>query len=277
MVLSAACFAAAHSAIRKVSADIHPFEIALIRNLFGLMLLAPWLAKDRFRSLRTTKLNLHFLRAILNAGFMLGFFYGLSLIPVADATALNFSAPLFGSLLAVIILKEKVGWRRWGALIIGFASTLVILRPGLEGISLGAVLVLLASLSWGGVMICVKKLGVTESSLTTTTYLALFLTPITLVVALPFWVWPDGGQIAWLIAIAAFSTIAQLGLAESMKWADASMVLPFDFSRLIFAAIFGFLLFTEIPDFWTIFGGLLIFGSAIFITVREAQLRSSRN
>ena len=140
MVISAVSFAAAHAGVRELSDEIHPFATAFYRNIFGILLLLPWLVRDKFAALKTDCLKLHILRGGLNSGFMLGFFFALGLIPIAEATALNFTAPLFVTLLAVIILKERVGWRRWLALFVGFASTLVILQPGVQVISIGCLL-----------------------------------------------------------------------------------------------------------------------------------------
>ena len=275
MILSAASFAAAHAGVRELSNDIHPFATAFYRNIFGIILLSPWLVRNSFAALRTDHLKLHALRGGLNSGFMLGFFFALSLIPIAEATALNFTAPLFATLLAVVILKEQVGWRRWAALFIGFSSTLVILQPGVEVISVGAGLVLFASLSWAGSMIALKKLSNTESSLTSTIYLVLVLTPITFAVGFPYLSMPNIEQTVWLVEVAATSTIAQFFLSESLKQADATVVVPFDFSRLIWAAVFGFILFDEIPTVWVWLGGSLIFTSAVYITHRETRTKNN--
>jgi drug/metabolite transporter (DMT)-like permease len=204
---------------------------------------------------------------------MLGFFFALSLIPIAEATALNFTAPLFATLLAVIILKEQVGWRRWAALFVGFASTLVILQPGVEVVGVGAFLCLFASLAWAGSMITLKKLSETESSLTSTVYLVIVITPITFVAGFPHLLVPNVEQTIWLIEVAAASTIAQFFLSESLKQADATVVAPFDFSKLIWAAVLGFILFDEIPTVWVWLGGALIFTSAVYITHREGRIK----
>ena len=275
MVISAVSFAAAHAGVRELSDEIHPFATAFYRNIFGILLLLPWLARDKFAALKTDCLKLYILRGGLNSGFMLGFFFALGLIPIAEATALNFTAPLFVTLLAVIILKERVGWRRWLALFVGFASTLVILQPGVQVISIGAFLVLFASLAWAGSTITLKKLSKSESSLTSTVYLVIILTPVTFVASFPYLYLPNLEQTIWLVEVAATSTIAQYFLSESLKQADANVVVPFDFSRLIWAAVFGFILFGEIPTVWVWLGGTLIFASAVYITHRENRIKKS--
>lgn len=274
MILSAASFAAAHAGVRELSDEVHPFATAFYRNVFGIIFLLPWLLKNNFAVLKTKHLKLHTLRGVLNSGFMLGFFFALSLIPIAEATALNFTAPLFASLLAVIVLREFVGWRRWVALFIGFASTLIILQPGAEIISFGAILVLLASLSWAGSMIVLKKLSKTESSITSTLYLVLVLTPVTFIFGFQHLNILNLEQIIWLIEVAITSTMAQYFLSESLKNDDASAVAPYDFSRLIWAAIFGYILFDEVPSIWVWLGGALIVASVAYISYRETKNKS---
>ncbi len=277
MVLSAVCFAAAHAGVRELSPEIHPFETAFFRTILGLLLMMPWLMRNNFAAFKTQRIKLHAFRGFLNSGFLLGFFLALGLIPIAEATALNFTAPLFGTLLAIFILKEQVGWRRWAALLIGFAATLIILKPGSEVISVGAFLVLFASLAWASSMVVLKKLGKTESSITSTLYLLIFLSPISLIASLPYFIMPTGEQLLWLIEVAATSTAAQVFLADSLKNTDASLVLPFDFSRLIWAAVFGYLLFGEVADVSVWIGGAIIFVSTVYITYRETYLKRKQN
>jgi drug/metabolite transporter (DMT)-like permease len=275
MIISAVSFAAAHAGVRELSPEVHPFATAFFRNIIGIFLLLPWLICDNFEALKTDRFKMHVLRGGLNSGFMLGFFFALSLIPIAEATALNFTAPLFATLLAVVFLKEQVGWRRWAAIFVGFSSTLIILQPGVEVISIGALLVFFASLSWAGSTIALKKLSNTESSLTSTIYLIIVLTPITFFASLPYLNIPSLAQFIWLIEVAATSTIAQFFLSESLKQAEATVVIPFDFSRLIWAAVLGYIMFEEIPTIWVWLGGSLIFASAIYITHRETLAKGS--
>ena len=152
---------------------------------------------------------------------------------------------------------------------------MVILQPGVQVISVGAFLVLFASLAWAGSTITLKKLSKSESSLTSTVYLVIILTPVTFVASFPHLHLPNIEQTVWLVEVAATSTIAQYFLSESLKQADANVVVPFDFSRLIWAAVFGFILFGETPTVWVWLGGTLIFASAVYITHRENRIKKS--
>jgi len=273
MVLSTLFFAVMHASVRHVGAlGLHPFEIAFFRNLFGLLVVLPWLVRLGFAVFRTRRLGLHGLRAAVNAAAMLLFFYALTIAPLTQVTALAFTAPVFAALLAVLFLKERVGIGRWLAIMIAFLGTLVILRPGLETPSLGSLLTLLAAVGWAIVLLIVKVLGRTESSIGITAYMSLLIAPIALVPALGVWQWPTPHQLTWLVAIGIAGSSGQILLTQALKSAETHVVMPFDFFRLIWIAILSYLAFAEIPDLFTWVGGLLIFAGAGYITLQERRL-----
>lgn len=275
MALAAAAFSVMHAAIRHLSVEMHPFEIAFFRVFFGFFALAPVFLRQGWAPLRTTRLKLFAWRGVLNSAAMLMFFFSLSITPLATVAALSFTAPLFATLLAMLLLHETVRLRRWTAILIGFAGTLVILRPGFVDIGLGPLLVIGSSVVWAFALMIIKVLTRTESSVTITAYASIFLSPICLVAALPYWTWPGVEQLAWLAAIGIVGTVAQTAMNQSLKVADASAVLPVDFTKLIWASAIGFALFGELPDFWTWIGGALVFGGASYIGIRESRLRKS--
>jgi drug/metabolite transporter (DMT)-like permease len=268
-------FSAMHGGIRHVATDLHPFEVAFFRNLFGLVAILPLFGRSGLAVLRTTRLRLHALRGGLQVIAMLSFFTALTLAPLAEVSALSFTAPLFASLGATLFLGEVMRLRRWSALIVGFLGALIIIRPGLEAINLGTLLVLFASALWATAMLVIKTLGRTESSITTTAYMGLFLTPLSFLPALFVWQWPSWEQLAWLVAIGALGTFGHLAMAQAFKEAEATAVLPFDFTRLIWASVIGYLAFAEIPDLFTWIGGIVIFSSSTYIAVREAKLKGA--
>ncbi len=275
MALAAAAFSVMHAAIRHLSDEMHPFEIAFFRVFFGFFALAPVFLRDGWAPLRTTKIKLFAYRGVLNSAAMLMFFFSLSITPLATVAALSFTAPLFATLLAMLLLRETVQLRRWSALLIGFAGTLVILRPGIAEIGLGPMLVIGSSVVWAFALMLIKVLTRTESSVTITAYASIFLSPVCLVAAIPYWTWPGLEQLAWLAAIGVVGTVAQTAMNQSFKLADASAVLPMDFSKLIWASAIGFALFGEIPDLWTWVGGVMIFAGATYVGVRESRLRKA--
>lgn len=258
--------------IREASADIHAFEIAFFRNVFGFLALLPMLlGKGVKATMRTRRPLLHACRGILNAVAMLSFFYAVTVTPLSTVAALGFTAPLFAAVLAIPILGERPGWRRWAALAVGFLGALVIVRPGFHEVSLGMVMVLLSSAAWAGALIVIKILARTDSSLTITIYAALFLTPITLAAALLVWSAP--APVTWLllIGIGIFGSLTQWSIAQAFHEADATVVLPLDFTKLLWASAIGWAFFAEIPDPLTILGGCIILSSVVYVTYRERR------
>lgn len=273
MAIAAAAFSAMHAGIRFVAVDMHPFEIAFFRVVFGFVALAPVFLRIGWTPLRTTKIRLFGLRGMLNAIAMLMFFYGLAITPLATVAALGFTAPLFATVLAMLFLGEVVRLRRWTAIAIGFLGTVVILRPGIIEIGLGPLLIVASAVVWSVALMIIKVLTRTESSVTITAYASIFLAPVCLVAAWPFWTWPTVEQLIWLAAIGGVGTIAQTAMNQSFKLADASAVLPVDFTKLLWAAAIGFVVFDEVPDVWTWAGGAMIFASATYIGIRESRLK----
>jgi drug/metabolite transporter (DMT)-like permease len=276
MLLSTLGFALMHSSIRHVSAELHPIQIAFFRNFFGLLAVLPWFLRLGLAPLRTRQLKLHMLRAVLNVTAMFAFFTALSLTPIAQVTALGFTAPIFAALLAMALLGEVVRLRRWAAIACGFAGTLVILRPGFQPLDPGSLLTLGSALLWGLTLILIKQLGRSDSSLTITSYMNILLTLLSVVPALVVWRTPEPGTLLWLLAIGVLGTLSQLAVAQSLKETEATVVLPFDFCKLLWVALLGYLMFGEVPDLFVWAGGILIFAGATAIAYRESRLARAR-
>ena len=276
MLLSTLFFASMHAVVRHVSASIHTFEIAFFRNLFGLLVILPWLIRLGVAPLKTNRLATHSLRAAMNSVAMLCFFTALSLAPLTDVTALGFTAPIFATLLAVLLMNERVGIRRWTAIAVGFAGVLVVLRPGFGEIGIGAVLALTSAAVWGGTLAIIKDLGRTDSSVTITAYMSLLMTPITLIPALFVWQWPDPETLAWLVAIGILGNLGQLTTAQALREADTSVVMPFDFGKLVWITMIAYLAFGETPSPFAWLGGAIICASAVYIILRERRTERAR-
>ena len=265
-----------HSSIRHVSAGLHPFEITFFRNLFGLLVVLPWLIRYGLAPFKTRRLNLLGLRALVNVMAMLCFFYALSIAPLTEVTALAFTAPIFATVFAVLILGETVGGRRWIAIGIGFAGAFLVLRPGFTTIGLGEVLTLIASVLWAFVLLIIKILSRTEASVTITAYMSLLMAPLALIPAVFVWQWPSAGQLGWLVFIGILGGCGQMSMTQALKEAPTNVVMPFDFLRLIWIAAIAYVAFAEVPDLFTWLGGITIFAAGAYIANRERLRGKSR-
>lgn len=277
MLLSTLVLSTMHAMVRHVGQQLHPFEIAFFRNLFGLLAVLPLFWRVGLRGFATRRPGLHLLRGVTGICAMLGWFYGLSVVPIAPATALSFSAAIFASLGAVVLLGERMHLRRWSAVIIGFLGTLVVLRPGFMTIGVGELAILFSSMCWGLSLVMVKRLGETESTIAIVAWMSVLLTVFSLPPALLVWEWPNPGQLGWMVLIGGLASAGHLAMVGALKLTDATALTPLDFTRLLWASVIGYLVFSEVPDIWTWLGGSLIFASAAYITIREARLaRRSR-
>lgn len=263
-----------NSAARHVMETVHPFELVFFRNLFAFAFVVPMLLRTGVGVFRTDRLGLHVGRASLNTVNMMVWFTAVSLAPLAEVTALGFTAPIFATVLSVIILRETVGLRRWSAIVIGFAGTMIVLQPGFDTVSPGHGLTLLAATMWAGVLLMIKSLSRTESSITIVAYMSLLMTPMSLIPAVFVWVWPTWTELAWMALIGVCGGAGQYFLAQSFHEADISVVMPFDFTKLVWIALIAYLAFAEIPDWTTWFGGAVIFASTLYIARREAKKRT---
>jgi drug/metabolite transporter (DMT)-like permease len=273
IAISAFGFSIMHVMIRLLTAraSLHPFEVAFFRNLFGVIALLPILARRGTSVLRTGRLRLHALRSVLGLASMLFFFSALQRTALPKVTAMSFTAPLFATAGAVLFLGERIHARRMTALLIGFAGTLVVMRPE-SGIDGGVAMVLASSALWAVALLTIKALSHTESSFVVTLYTGLFMAPLSFIPAAFVWTAPTGREYLWLAAMGTVGTISQLVMTQAFREADATAVLPVDFTRLLWASLFGMLVFGETPELATLVGGTLIFVSTTYITLREARL-----
>ena len=197
----------------------------------------------------------------------LGWFYGLSVVPVAEATALSFTAVIFASLGATLFLGEVMKVRGWLAVAAGFAGVLIILRPSPTNIDAGALLVLGSSVAWGLSVVAVRKLTQTDSVVSIVAWFGIMLTILSTPPALLVWQTPSGEQILWLAAIGVLATLGHLAMAKALQLAEATVIMPVDFMRLLWASFIGFWALGETPDVWTWVGGGTIVAAAAYIIV----------
>jgi len=262
--------------IRIAAAELHPFEVAFFRNLFGLIWMVPWLARYGAAALRTGKRGFYTLRAGLTLVGMLGSFYGVAYMQIADATAISFTGPLFATVGAAVILHETVRLRRWAATVVGFVGVLVVVRPGPESFNPVALAVLVSAAANAGSFLAVKALSRTEPPNLIVVYMVLYLVPLSLVPALFVWSWPSWSALPWLVLMGAFGTLGHLAMTRGFAAADASVVLPFDYLRLPFAAAMAYVAFGEMPDTDTFLGAAIIAAASIYIAHREATLAKQK-
>ena len=273
MIISGLFFVLMHSAVKYLSKEVHIFEIAFFRCALVIFVLAPIIIQQGKTIFKTKQPKMQFLRIITNSVAMLCFFYGISTTPLAQLTTLGFTVPIFATILAVIFMKEKIRLRRTTALIIGFIGTIVVMRPDIS-IELGALLIIFSSFLWSICLIFIKKLTQTDSAVTISLYFGIGMIPATFILAFPVMEAIDMRQFTILVFIAITGTLAQTIMNTALKKGELALLLPFDFLRLIWSVLIGYILFAEEPTFTLWIGGFLIIGSTTYIAWREAKLKN---
>ena len=271
-VASTAIFATMHALVRHVSGTLHPFEIAFFRSIFGLAAVAPLMWRVGPSVFVSRNPRLLAVRGLVGGLSLMTWFYGLSIVPIATATALSFTSVIFASIGAAVFLKERMRLRRWTAVVLGFVGVLVIVRPGLTVFDPGSLVIVLAAILWGVGIVLVKTIARTDETVTIVAWSALWLIVATAIPAWLVWITPTWTQLAWLIVIGVLGTVGTFAWTQALKTADASLVIPTDFTRLVWAGAIGFAAFGEIPDRWMWVGAALIIGSTLYIGLRESKL-----
>jgi len=266
-------FAAMSALIRPASAELHSFQVVFFRNLLGLLIFAPWLFRRiEWRVWRSPNRRLHVLRACILLGAMSCWFAAIPHIALTDAVALNFTAPLFVTAIAALFLGEIVRLRRWVAIVLGFAGVLIVIRPGFEALHPAQLLVLLDALLWAVAIIMIRVLSRTESPQIIVAYMFILVLPLSAVPAAFVWTWPSLEVWPAIFGLAVASTSGHYCSTRAFAVAEASVVMPFDYLRLLWFALAGYLFFGEVPDRWTLAGAAVIAGSSLYLLHREHRL-----
>ncbi|MEX2450581.1 MAG: DMT family transporter [Rhodospirillales bacterium] len=275
MLLATATAALQNALIKFMSHGLPFAEVLFFRSLFSLGFFMPAILYGNFTAVKTKRMTLHCVRGGVHGCAQILFFFALATTPLAVVAVLNFTGPLFSTLLAALFLGEVVRARRITALALGFAGAMVVLRPGFIEIELGAIATLVSAFFWGMSLMCMKILTRTESSLTISLYGLFFSLAISLAFTIPNWHMPTLGQFFWLVVMGGINAISQFSRTQAIKEADLSLIMPLDFTRLVWVSILGYVFFGEVPDIWTWLGGIIIFASATYIAYRERHTRNT--
>ncbi len=271
-VLGAAVFGSGMAAVAKFAgARVGPVEVAFFRAVVGLLVTLPFIIRQGRGGWVSGQPLLQALRGVIASFVMLCGFYAVVHIPLADFTVIAFTKVLFVVLLAVLMLGEKIHLRRSLATIVGFLGVLVIMRPT-GTFEVAALVAVLGALLVGINIVLVKIVSRTDGTVTLVLYSNLVQCLVLAAPAAYFWVTPDRDVLVALLGVGILGTLVQLCIVRGYTIAEASAVIPVDYTRVIFAALLGYLFFDELPDRWTWIGAGVIILSTLYIARREARL-----
>ena len=271
MVLAVISVTLMSAQAKLIGIDYDPIQIAFIRAIIVMILLSPIIYKlGGVKFLKTKKPFLHFFRSIAGVIGNVLFFYSFQRLPIADVTVISMAVPIFSSILALIILNEIIGWRRWTAIMFGFLGVIIALDPSIN-MKFASITALLATLMWSITIIFLRILGSTEHPIKTVFYF-MFVSFLATLFFQPF-VWKNPSLDIWflLIGLSICAFFTQTLMTYALQKAEASIVSPFNYTGIIWAIIFDLLIWNVLPVNSTIIGGLIITISGIYIFNRETK------
>ena len=249
---------------RELSAELDTYAILLFRSVIGLVVVATLLQLSGWQLAKTNRLPAHLFRNIVHYGGQFGWFFGISLLPLAQVFALEFTVPIWGLLLAVLFLKEQLTSARIVAIVMGLVGVLVILRPGFLPISAAVIAVLAGALCYAISHIVTKSLVTDDSPLAILFYMTVVQLPIGFIAAWPTLAMPSATLWPWVVIVGLTGLSAHYCLAKALARGDASVVLPIDFLRLPVIAIVAALVYGEAIDIWLFIGAALMVAGNLF-------------
>ena len=261
---------------RELQTSMSTFEILFFRSLIGVIVILPFIIRNNFSDLKTSKIAFHSLRAIIQFSAQICWMYGIFYLTLSDLTAIEFSVPIFTAVLAVIFLGEKMWKHKWVATVLGFGGVLIILQPEGSAYSTAGLVMLLGSCFYAGSGVLVKYLTRSDTPQGIIFYMNLLQLPLGLLPAIFIydWVTPKLLEIPWIIGWGLSGLVAHYTMARALKLADITIIFPLDFLRLPLMAGLGFLLYAEAISPWTVVGGIIIFGANYFSVKTEAKRQS---
>jgi drug/metabolite transporter (DMT)-like permease len=269
MLVSVFLFALNSAAGKWLLAKYPVGEFMLIRSSFTLLFLSPFIWRaGRSAFVNAPRPGLQILRVVLASVEVAMFFWAVSYLPLADTTTFYLAGPIYVTALSVLLLGEHVGWRRWSAVLIGFAGVVIALRPSPSSLTLPALIALAGSMIYALVLITTRTLRQTDAVVLMT---AFFIGTAAFGLAtLPFgWVVPDAYDVLCLAGVGIANIVAQFCGIRSLKLAAASVVVPYQYTLIVWSVVFGWLMFAELPDTYTVAGAAIIIAAGLYIFWRE--------
>lgn len=269
MVIAVGLFSAMNTFVKLIGVDYHPFEAVFFRNVVASFLVIPFvLGTGGLSTLKTRRPAGHLLRALAGLVSNACFFAAYQRIALADGMVISMAVPIFATLLAIPLLGEKVGWHRWGAILIGFAGVLIALKPG-GGIQVGSLFALGGTVAWAFTILFVKKLSSTETPSTIVFY---YMVTGALVAAMAMpWVWrtPTPQVLACYIGAGIVGGLAQIAMTYALKLAPASIVSPFEYTQIGWAVLLDLTIWGVAPSVTTLLGAAIVVATGLYILYRE--------
>ncbi|MEK9678746.1 MAG: DMT family transporter [Rhodospirillaceae bacterium] len=257
---------------KHLGQEMHPFVVAFVRSLMMTLVLFPWfMRKDGYARLRPSSHIRQIINGTVFTGAVLCWFWALPRVQLDLLAAIGFTSQIYAIVGAILFLGETARLWRWMALLVGFVGAMIILRPGFVEMTPGIIATIASAILFSTNRLLVKTIATKDNPETSVVWMAFWASVMLLPFMIPVWEMPNGVQWLWLIAISALTIVSHFCLAWALRLADIGAVEPTTFMRLIWGALLGFVFFDEIPDPFTVIGGVIVVASVIYIARRERQ------
>ena len=259
--------------VKLLSLSYPTGQIVFARGFFGIIPLLIILPKRNFfYNLKTKQIKLHFFRSLTGCFALVSIFFGIKYLPLVDVVSIAFAAPIFATIFSIFILNEIIYKRRWFAVILGFIGILVVLKPGTSLFSIYSIFPIFFCIGFAFSAILIRMLSKTENNIVIAFYYTIGLTIVSLFFNPLEWEIPNFKDFVILFSIGVTGTLGNLMTTEALRRSEVSLITPIKYLNLVFAIFFGYFLFNEVPNIFTIFGSILIIISTLIIFKRERVL-----
>lgn len=262
----------ANGAVGKhLGGEIHPFVVSFVRSAMMVVVLVPWFARHGFARIRPSSHTRQFINGVVFSGAVLCWFWALPRVQLDLMAAIGFTSQLYAIVGAILFMGETARLWRWMALLVGFAGAMIIVRPGFVDMTPGILAAIASAILFSTNRLMVKVIATRDNPETSVVWMAIWASIIIAPFAISVWETPNTEQWLWLITISGLTVISHYTLAWALRLADIGATEPTTFMRLIWGALFGFMFFDELPDLFTIAGGVVVVISILYIARRERR------
>ena len=272
-LISVIFFSVMEILVKFLSSSYPIGELVFFRGFFGLLPIIFIMPKKKFfQNFKTKKIKLHIFRTITGCFALISIFFGLKYLPLADAISITFAAPIFATIFSIFFVKEIVGKKRWFAVLIGFLGILIILKPGTSLFSIYSIFPILFCVGFAASASLIRILSKTDKNYLISFYYTAGLTLVSLFLDPLSWKIPLFKDCLLLISIGIIGSLGNIIITEAYRKSEISLITPIKYLNLIFAIVFGYYLFNEVPEYSTLIGSVFIIVSTVIIFIRERKL-----
>ena len=270
-------FSAGDTLAKFLTSTFHPVQIIWFRQLGLLIGVLILLCFRGWSILQTSQRGLQITRGILAIASSILFVFAVGYVSLVDAVAASFVAPFFLTIAGAIVLKEKIGIRRWSAVVVGFLGALIVIRPGMGVVHPAAMLVVIAAALYASRQVIGRLLADTDKTVTTIAYTAITASVVISIPLALYWRWPETStQWLMLFSMAIVASLGEILIIKALEVAEVAVVAPIHYTLIVWGTLYGYLVFNQLPDYWTLIGTMIIVAAGLYTLRRDSAVNQNK-